>query len=204
MGETVVLIHGLGRTRRSFWRMEQHLRRAGFETMTLSYPFRPGNIAQLAARLGPQLPQDRPVHIVGHSLGGILALLIMRARPPGLRGRIVQLGSPNLGSSVAKRLKPVRAVFGSVLKELEPGHLGPGEGLDVAAIAGTGGPRMLDPLTGHEGPNDMIVSVESAHAAAPPEHRITFPVVHTLIMMDKRVITATTAFLGRGSLRVTP
>lgn len=47
---------------------------------------------------------DRIVHFVGHSLGGLLALKTLQHEPELIEGRVVCLGTPLRGSSVARAL----------------------------------------------------------------------------------------------------
>ncbi len=194
MPTTVVLIHGLARTPVSLWRMEHFLSEAGFATKTVWYNSRNGGLADIAARLEEDMPKEGRVHMVGHSLGGLLALRLMAGLPPERRGRVVQLGSPNLGSPLAKIAEPLGPLLGPILKDLEDG---PQEisNLDVAAIAGTAGPTGLGEYSGIHGPNDGVVTVKSAIAASPRGNHATLPVLHSFMMMDKRVIDQTLTFL---------
>ena len=104
----VVLIHGL-------WmhgtvmtliadRLEEH---AVGEIQTYSYPSVSAgideNVERLAEFLG-ELPQPR-IDLVGHSLGGVIALHTVLERKPGRIGRIVCLGSPLTDSSTARALQ---------------------------------------------------------------------------------------------------
>ncbi|MFC4160266.1 esterase/lipase family protein [Chitinimonas lacunae] len=74
-----VLLHGLGRSGWSMLWLARWLARAGYETQAPSYPSRRLGIAALGDHwLGPRLDtlcqdQSRPLHIVTHSLGGLVA-----------------------------------------------------------------------------------------------------------------------------------
>lgn len=198
---TVVLLHGLGRTPVSFWRMHLALRAEGFHSLPIGYPTRRhGPPGALAAILKEKLPRRGRLHFVGHSLGGLLALHLVQALPPSRRGRVVQLGSPNLGSEMARRVRPLGPLFGPVLEALEPHDAPMVAPAEVLCIAGDAAPEALGAVTGLKGPNDGVVTVESAQAAALPENRLTLPVMHTLMMMDRRVIDATIDFLVDGAL----
>ncbi|WP_157966439.1 alpha/beta fold hydrolase [Oceanibium sediminis] len=197
----MILLHGLGRTPVSFWRMHLALRRDGFHSLPIGYPTRRrGPPHQLASVLVEKLPRRGRLHFVGHSLGGLLALHLVATLPDSRRGRVVQLGTPNLGSEMAKRVRPLEPLFGPVLEALEPHNSPLSSPVEILSIAGSAAPEALSRVTGLKGPNDGVVSVESAHAAARPENRLTLPVMHTLMTMDSRVIDATIDFLVHGKL----
>ncbi len=73
--DVVVVLHGLFATAGVLRPLRKHLeRRAGIRTATMSYP--PGRSAhEVAAQLDAlldQLPSHARIHLVGHSLGGII------------------------------------------------------------------------------------------------------------------------------------
>src|SRR5687767_7128392 len=81
--EAVVLVHGIWLARLSLVPLQQRLRRAGYETHILSYPSLRRTPAQNAARLRALLERlaAPAVHVVGHSLGGLVALHLLEERP---------------------------------------------------------------------------------------------------------------------------
>src|SRR5690606_22122721 len=61
--------------------------------------------AHVAGRLAERIAAaDGVVHLVGHSLGGLVALHATGVRPAPRPGRIVCLGSPLAGSAAARGL----------------------------------------------------------------------------------------------------
>ena len=120
-GERVVLLHGLGRTRRSMRRLRIALRAAGYQPLSWGYHSRRHRIAEHVAHFRGRLEElagaEEPVHFVGHSLG---ALIIRGALPepsesaPFPLGRIVMIAPPNHGADVAERFGGTRLADGSM------------------------------------------------------------------------------------------
>ena len=71
------------------------------------------HLARLERRIR-EWPGSGPVHLVGHSMGGLLAIECARAHPELPIGRILCLGSPLAGSSTAAGVA-ARGPLGRVL-----------------------------------------------------------------------------------------
>jgi pimeloyl-ACP methyl ester carboxylesterase len=106
--QAVLLLHGLVRTRFSMRRIQRALDEAGYVTLAESYPSRSRDIQSLARWLAPRFADYRAryhrVHLLGHSLGGIIARALLRADPRADPASLVMLGPPNRGSALAERL----------------------------------------------------------------------------------------------------
>ncbi len=124
--ELVVCIHGLGRTRHCWWPMRRRLTRAGFRTDAWTYPSLGRPIGELGrdclARLASHQadPAVRRIHLVTHSLGGIIARYALGASPTavGKLGWVVMLAPPNCGSAWARRLGPCLGWLAPALLQL--------------------------------------------------------------------------------------
>ena len=185
-----LLVHGLGRTPLSLFPLAADLRRAGHHTRFLAYfPYLesvPHIVARLAARLRILARFDRPVGLIGHSLGGLLLRLAV-AEVPTLRvGHLLMLGTPNqpprLGARAGKWL-PFRLLTGDCGRFLAaPARYAavPVPTYPHTLIAGTAGPRgRLSPF-GDE-PNDGVVAVAEMRIR-PGDRPELFPVWHTIMM----------------------
>ncbi len=210
MSDQVLLLHGILRSAASMRRMERALAAAGYHTLNLGYPARrlplealAGTVHQAAgAFLGPH---GGRTHVVAHSLGALVArVLIDRHRPPGL-GRVAMLGPPNGGSELADRLgslAPYRWILGPAGAQLATARgpallalLGPAS-CPVGVIAGT---RAFDPLGWLllPRPNDGRVSVARTRLTGMTDH-LVLPATHALMMRSPVVIAQTLHFLARG------
>lgn len=197
MGDPVMLLHGLGRGPGSMRRLRHALSGRGHPVVTPPYPSMRSGLPALVARLSEEIPSTGRLHLVGHSLGGILALRLMAGLPEARRGWVVQIGSPNLGSPLARRVRWLRPVLGPALRDCEPpGPATEISGLRVFAVAGTGGMPALSAIKGLREPNDGIVEVESALAQSKEGHRLIVPGIHMTLMARPEVVAAVTALLS--------
>ena len=208
----VILLHGIGRTGASMQPLAARLVGAGYDTLALDYPSRARDLSALAdwlqARAGAWCEAQARVHLVTHSMGGLVARVFVARYRPAHLGRVVMLAPPNQGSEIADLLRPLRAyraAFGPAGAQLgtrrdaaTSAMLGPAD-FELGVIAGT---RALDPAGWLllPKPNDGKVSVEATRLAGMADHLI-LPATHTFIMRHPAAIAATLAFLRNGRFR---
>jgi triacylglycerol lipase len=211
--DTVVLIHGLGRSPLAMARVAYDLRKEGYVVRNLAYPSQRADIRILAeATLGLVFAEaaNRPgsrIHIVTHSLGGILVrqYLYDHGTPDSL-GRIVMLAPPNSGSEIVDLFRHwslYRRINGPAGLQLGtddysvPNRLGASpSGVEVGIIAGD---VSLNPLFSSliKGPDDGKVSVARTHLAGESAH-LTVPYSHTWLMWRRPVLAEIRNFLRTG------
>jgi triacylglycerol lipase len=104
----VVLLHGLFQNRACWWWMKRHLRRRGFTSLhALNLP--PWkDVETLTEKLAKKVDELRhatglqKVHLVGHSMGGIIARNYLQIRGGAEKiDRCILLATPNRGSKLA-------------------------------------------------------------------------------------------------------
>ncbi len=105
MNETVVLIHGIWMTGVELLPLAWRIRRAGFTVRIFHYHSLLRTPAENAARLDAFLRalDADVVHLVAHSLGGIVVCHLFDRFPAQRPGQVVMLGTPLRGSRVAMR-----------------------------------------------------------------------------------------------------
>lgn len=200
MTERVIVLHGLWMRGLALSALVHRLRRAGmqaeaFDFMSVQTPVEK-TVEILRARLGGA---EEPVHLVGHSLGGLLALRACHQRADLAPGRIVCLGSPLVGSAAARQLDDWGAgrLLGHSLEILEHGlqHWdGPRE---VGAIAGTL-PLGLGALMSHpEGDHDGTVSAAETRLPGLTDH-CGVAASHTGLLFSQAAADQTIHFLHHG------
>ena len=115
MGEVVILLHGLMMRRPALVPMALRLRKRGFVPELFAYSTLWRDPEEAIAHLGQRLRAhgDQPVHVLAHSLGGLIALEALKRNPDLPKARIVCLGSPIAGSAAARGLVEHGAGFAS-------------------------------------------------------------------------------------------
>lgn len=119
----VLLVHGLIDNRSTFAIMRRHLRRRGFTTVC-SWNYSPflTDVARGARDLGKHIERicretgHDQVHIVGHSLGGLMARYYVQRQGGDRRvATLVTIGTPHRGSALAN-IAPT-----ALIRQLRPG-----------------------------------------------------------------------------------
>ena len=210
--EAVVLLHGLGRTRRSLFVLERVLRRAGYFVVNRTYPSKNHEIDALAdiavgggvAAARAHAPVTR-IHFATHSMGGILLRAWFAERSIEGFGRAVMLAPPNRGTELVDQMSelgvaewmlgPAGAALGTG-QEDAPQRL-PDLALPYGVIAGA---TSMNPATSAilNGEDDGKVSVASTMLPGAVDH-LTLPVTHTLMMNEPMTIWQCARFLRRGA-----
>ena len=101
--ETVVLLHGLGRTRAAMWPMAVRIEKAGFDVVRIGYDSLRQTPEQILAEVSRQIDAccanlPASVHFVGHSLGGLMIRAYLAGHEVRSRGRVVLIATPNAGT----------------------------------------------------------------------------------------------------------
>lgn len=213
--DTVVLVHGMGRTKRSMNVLANHLSQQGFRVINFGYPSTRQSVETSTEQLREALQSDPgcrfgKVHFVTHSLGGIVVRALLKEQRPDNLGRMVMLSPPNQGSEVADRLrnnvfyKWATGLAGQQLgtePHSVPNQLG-GVDFPVGVITGS---RSLNPLFSMwiEGPSDGKVGVARARIAGMSDFLVV-PRSHTYIMRSRGVIEQVARFLREGRFEHQP
>ncbi len=202
MAEPVILLHGLMMRSPALWPLAARLRRRGFAPQCFDYGTLWGSPARASERLAMRLYalQPGPVHLVAHSLGGLIALdtlIKYQKLPPG---RVVCLGSPLAGSSAARGLQRVGLglVSGRSGPLLRSGLPQLPEARQVAMLAGGRSLGLGRFFGDFDGINDGTVAVWETRLPGLAGHRV-LPVSHSGLIFSEAVAELTAYFLREGA-----
>ena len=124
--EAVVFIHGFWASPANLFPLSMRVRRAGYKTSLFGYNSigkSPAQNAKDFARFIERI-DARTVHIVAHSLGGIVVKHFMDKHPMASIGRVVMIGTPLKGSEVAQHFIQYDAAKYVLGRSVERGLLG--------------------------------------------------------------------------------
>ncbi|QDU35803.1 Alpha/beta hydrolase family protein [Maioricimonas rarisocia] len=208
-GTAVIFIHGIVRSSKSFGAMPKALAEAGYTVVGFDYPSTRVPIAESAEyfhKLLQSLDGVDEIHVVAHSMGGLVVRAWLAEHEDPRIDRMVMLGVPNNGARMANLLRDwtlFKAVFGPAGQQLVEDPEGVLEKLPVpkfeyAIVAGSRGTEKgFNPLI--PGDDDGTVSVDSTRLVGAVDF-MTVPVLHTFLPRDRRVIEAVKRFFKTGTL----
>ena len=204
MKEAVILVHGIWSNGIDLWRLRRKLTQAGYHCHAFNYHVWQAPPALLARKLYDKVCKVEAdvIHFVGHSYGGIILMhLFDQYDEQQKAGRIVLLGSPVNGSTVAKRLSHntmTRWVLGHSTNRGIAGELPEWKGgQDIGVIAGTR-PLGVGVLAGGpERPHDGTVLVEETRLKNATDF-ITLRVSHSGMLISAAVAVEVISFLRSG------
>lgn len=205
MREAVVFVHGLWLTGLEMSLLRRRVRQCDFACFQFQYRSLLATPAQNAARLNAFLRNlDADViHLVAHSLGGVVVMHLFAAFPQQKPGRVALLGSPVNGSSVAlamNRNPLTRAFLGRSTRQGLLGNVPRWKGArELGMIAGTRGPGLGTLLTLGKlaKPNDGTVVVQETKQFGISCH-LQVPYSHFTMLFSAPVARAVCTFLRSG------
>jgi pimeloyl-ACP methyl ester carboxylesterase len=202
-GDTVVLLHGLWTNRAVMAFIARHLASRGFRPKSIGYLSAMRDLAHNAERVAHAIAASaaRRVHVVAHSMGGVVALRALNDRPDPRVRRLVLLGSPIAGCEGGRQMARSRwgARFLGATRPLwlAMPRLDVPAGVEAGAIAGTrrfglGALMLRLPF-----PNDGVVAVDETRHPRLVDH-LVLPVAHSQMLVSRQVARQVAAFLETG------
>lgn len=211
--DTVVILHGLGRSSSAMWMLAKRLEVAGYRTERFGYRSLQQTPDEIVANLGAQLNRccahaDRRVHFVGHSLGGLIARAFLARRQVPNLGRVVLLGTPSKGSELADAFEDKWwfDFLGPTVQQLGTSTEGlasklPEPTYPVGVIAGVRDGRENEDIL--PGEDDGLVTVASTKFAGMTDFVIV-PIGHSAMRYSKPVASQVVTFLKTGKFSKAP
>jgi hypothetical protein len=202
--ESVVLLHGMGRTRGSMallaWRFDE----TGYAAHNFPYNERESSLDELSDELHSYIHErvrTPTYHLIGHSLGNVIIRNGFRKSYRGGLKRIVMLAPPNRPARLAQALEDnplyewITGDSGQKLADPDFYEVLPVPNVEFGVIAGNKGQRIS-----FEEPNDGVVLVESTKLEGMSDW-IVLDRIHTFIMNAEETFEYSRRFLETGSFQ---
>lgn len=194
----VLLVHGLWMRSIAMRWLATRLRSQGFAPTTFGYYSLLQDTDAVVARLAGVLAAHPGLHVVAHSLGGLLTLRAVERLGDAAIGRIVCLGSPLAGSgaaaAIAARIPAGAQLVGHNRALLQAGIGRIPDGIEAGMVAGCV-PRGLGELVARfDGPHDGTVSVAETRVPGLADH-VLVRASHSGLLFSDEVVRQVAGFL---------
>jgi triacylglycerol lipase len=202
--ETIILLHGQGRTRLSMVILSKRFRSTGYQTANFPYNQTSDSLDEISDQLIGFIREKvktTSYHLIGHSLGNVIIRNAFREEYPAGLGKIVMLAPPNRPAHLAKRLNKnpiyrwLTGDSGQKLSEEEFYRDLPVPKVPFGILAGDKGQS----LTFSE-PNDAVVTVESTKLEGMADWLLLHH-GHTFIMNCRDTFEHCQHFIEHGSFK---
>jgi pimeloyl-ACP methyl ester carboxylesterase len=203
--ETLVFLHGLWSRRADSLLLRRRLSRTfHFDVHAFRYPSSSSSMAAIVDRLSRFVTElsPRALHLVGHSLGGLVIYRFLERFPDQPPGRVVFIGTPAVRSGAAMRMGRLRfgpSILGQcVAEELLVEHERCWRhARALGVIAGTRALGLGHLIARYRGANDGTIGVGETRLPGATEC-ITVHASHMGMLLSVRVARETATFLRHG------
>ena len=201
----IALVHGLWNRGWTMMAMAKRLKARGHNVAVYSYSTRSDNLDGHANGLRAFLKtiKSEQVHLVGHSMGGLVMLNMLSRFDDLPPGRIVLMGTPVKGSSAVKRLEKLpgqKFMFGKARENLLQGFQHTPMERETGVIRGTRA-LGLGRIAGAPGePNDGSVAVSETELEGMKDS-VDLDVAHTQMLVSTEVVEQLEQFLLYGKFQ---
>ncbi|HVC36913.1 MAG TPA: alpha/beta hydrolase [Gammaproteobacteria bacterium] len=200
---TVVFVHGLYMTGLELGLLRLRVFQDGFQTHQFHYHTVLETVRENAQHLAEYITQLDAIqlHLVGHSLGGLVILRMFEMGTKIPPGRIVLMGSPVRGSIAARNMMERnwgwllgQSGADGLVEEHEPVW---NRERELGVLVGTAGPgfRLANPELPE--PHDGLVAVQETYIPGTTDH-IELAVHHTGMLFSQEVAEQVIGFLNNG------
>ncbi len=210
-GEGVLLVHGITRSSKSMSAYRAPLEKVGFQVFPFDYPSTRVDLdtaAEYLHQVIESLEGIERLHIVAHSMGGVVTRTYRAKHHDERLTRLVLVGSPQKGAELADLMRNkanlvFKTVFGPAGQQLVTDSEGflkklPTPDIEFAVIAGGHPPNGFNPLI--PGDDDGIVSLESTRLPGAADF-LFIESLHLALNRNETAHAATVRFLRTGKFR---
>jgi pimeloyl-ACP methyl ester carboxylesterase len=202
----VLLVHGLLNPGWWLQPLAARLRAEGFAPRLFGYSSVLGGPERAIPRLAERLQREPVQALVGHSLGGLVALEALRRVPDAPVQRVVCLGSPLCGSGTARRLAAhplTRPILGRSAGMLQTGLCQWDGDAQVGVVAGDVARGLGRLFSRFEGASDGTVGLDETRLPGVADHCVVHN-SHTGLVLSRQAARQAAHFLRHGYFEHAP
>ncbi|MDV7106284.1 triacylglycerol lipase [Vibrio sp. TH_r3] len=197
--DKIIILHGLFMHGLIMKPLANRLKKEGFDVEVISYNSRNINIELVFDKIQHALHSSKRNILVGHSLGGLLALSFLECKKPSIDvvSHLVTLASPLNGASIAQRLVELkcRKILGnSFLYGLKPEYRAWNGAQKIGSIAGYLPLGLRPVLLADKEMSDGTVSLNETKLQGMSDH-IMLNCSHTSIIYSSKTVQQIKAFI---------
>ena len=187
--------------------LRRRLRRLGYRVRQFRYRSMMKGLDENARRLKAFLSatEGDSLHVIGHSMGGVLIREVFERDPDPRPGRLVAIGSPLVGCWVGRRVAGLHGRIGGCLVGrtvadyiARPGGEAWRGGRDFGVLAGTYPVGIGAVFRSHPRPSDGVVLLEETRLPGITDH-VTFRLNHFGMLFSRRCCAQIARFLATGA-----
>ena len=209
LNEDVILVHGFARSSRDMRVLAKALRKQGYNTHQINYLSIRKNINNIQSNVFKQMMSiisnntARKIHLVGHSLGGLLVRSYLAKHSIPNMGFVVIIGSPNKGTNFVDYYKQswwfkwfgdITHIFSA--KQSAFLNSLPLPNYTLGVIAGNFNSKWQEHIL--PGPDDGLVPVKSTKIKGMKDFIIIENTLHRWLIYKRQVIDQVIYFLSHG------
>lgn len=201
----IALVHGLWNRGWLMTAMAIRLRAKGHEVAVFSYATRAddldGHADQLYAFLDDNPAEE--IQLVGHSMGGLVILNMLKRYDDLPVGRVVLMGTPVKGSGAVRRLENIpgqKLLFGKARDNLLQGFRNAPTEFETGMIRGTRAFGIGQIAGRHGETNDGSVAISETELDGLKDS-IDLPVSHSEMLVSAKVVQQIEHFLLHGEFK---
>ena len=204
-GGRVVLVHGLWMNRWAMLPLAWRLERCGFRVTRHGYRSVSRGLRENARTLAEACRKDHArLHLVGHSLGGLVIMTMLQEHPEIPVHRVVLIGSPYADSAAAHGLARFawsRGVLGHTIRDWlrQPRPRVP-DGVELGVIAGDAPFGLGRLIVRMPAPNDGVVMLDETRVPGAADS-VVLHTSHSAMLVSREVARAACAFLKNGHFK---
>jgi len=202
----VICVHGAVVNGEEMFPLRHRLRQLGYRVRQFKYQSMLKSLDYNVLRLREFIRETEGgvVHVVGHSMGGVLARLVFERSPDPRPGRIVAVGSPFLDCWVGRRIGRFHPRWGRFLvgRTVYDHITNPRDRIwrgarDFGVVAGTYPFGIGAVFRSHPRPSDGVVLWDETRLEGIRDH-VTYRLNHFGLLLSKRCCAQIARFLATG------